>query len=201
MTAPLLGPAALMHRYRHDLQTIIRSTDWFMYALTAVRQCDPPDWLVGGGVIRNLVWDHLHGFAEPTVIRDVDVAFFDPADLTRERDEQVEAALDRLDPDVPWQAKNQAAVHQWYERRFGFCVDPLTSSSDAIGTWPETATSVAVRLLDDDNLMIVAPCGLDDLFQMVLRRNPRRITRELFEQRLLEKRILDLWPSVQVVHD
>lgn len=186
--------------YRSDLQNIIRSTDWFMHALGSVRKCNPPDWLVGGGIIRNLVWDRLHHFATPTLVRDVDVVFFDPTDLEWERDEQIQATLQRLDPSVPWQVKNQAAVHVWYEGKFGFSVDPLTSSADGVGTWPETATSVAVRLLDDDNLMIVAPCGLDDLFKMILRRNPRRVTREIFERRLTEKRIVDAWPKVQVVY-
>ena len=190
-----------MHGYGTDLERIIRSTDWFMKALQSVRLYDPPDWLLGGGILRNLVWDHLHGYAVPTAARDVDVAFFDPTDLRPERDAQVEAALIALGPRVPWQAKNQAAVHLWYERRFGSPVEPLSSSADAVGTWPETATSVAVRLMADDALTIVAPCGLDDLFHMVLRRNPRRVTRELFAERLAEKRILDVWPRVQLVRD
>jgi hypothetical protein len=31
--------------------------------LRAARTCNPPEWVVGAGVLRNLVWDHLHGFA------------------------------------------------------------------------------------------------------------------------------------------
>ena len=34
--------------------------------LETVRGCNPPDWLVGAGVIRNLVWDHLHQYQTPT---------------------------------------------------------------------------------------------------------------------------------------
>ena len=82
---------------------------------------------------------------------------------------------------------------------FGYAVEPLTSSEDAIGTWPETATCVGARLLADDTLSIAAPCGLADLVQMVLRRNPRRVTVELFHQRLRDKRIREKWPRVQVV--
>jgi hypothetical protein len=44
-----------------------------------------------------------------------------------------------------------------------------------VSTWPETATSIAVRLLANDELHVVAPCGLADLFGMVLRRNPRTV--------------------------
>ncbi len=72
---------------------IIRSNHAFMRILEAVRDCDPPDRLVGAGVLRNLVWDHLHGYRVPTPHRDVDVAFFDPADLSSDHDRQVETRL------------------------------------------------------------------------------------------------------------
>jgi uncharacterized protein len=42
---------------------------------------------------------------------------------------------------VPWEAKNQAAVHLWYERRFGQAVGPLTSIAEAVATWPETVSA------------------------------------------------------------
>jgi hypothetical protein len=100
---------------------------------------------------------------------------------------------------VPWEATNQAAVHCWYERVFGSPAASLRSSEDAIGTWPETATCVGVRLLPDDTLLVAAPCGLGDLLGMVLRRNPRRVSLEQFRKRLAEKRIQEKWPRVQVI--
>jgi uncharacterized protein len=41
--------------YRQELAQLIRSTPWIMSILETVRACNPPDWLVGAGVIRNLV--------------------------------------------------------------------------------------------------------------------------------------------------
>ena len=66
-------------------------------------------------------------------------------------------------------------------------------------TWPETATAVAVRLLADDRLQVVAPCGLDDLFGMVCRRNPRRVSVDQYHRRLREKRAAERWPRVVIV--
>ena len=66
-------------------------------------------------------------------------------------------------------------------------------------TWPETATAVAVRLLADDRLQVVAPCGLDDLFGMVCRRNPRRVSVDQYHRRLREKRVAERWPRVVIV--
>ncbi len=187
--------------YRQQLSQLIRSTPWLMPILEVVRECDPLDWLVGAGVIRNLVWDHLHQYQAPTPLADIDVIFFDPEDVRPERDRMVQEQLAQKLPHVPWEATNQAAVHLWYEDVFGFSVPALHSSEEAVGTWPETATSVAVRLLPTDEIYIVAPCGLSDLFNMILRRNPCRVTRELFIQRLQSKQILRKWPRVQVIYD
>jgi hypothetical protein len=185
--------------YRERLAVFLLNHKWFHSILETVRAVDPPDWMVGAGVIRSLVWDYLHGYTTPTPLNDVDVAFFDPADLRPARDKEVQEQLLVLHPEVPWEATNQAAVHLWYEQVFGFPVPPITSSIDAVGTWPETATSVAVRLDAYDTLEIHAPCGLSDLFEMVLRRNPRRITPTLFHQRLEQKSILLKWPRVRII--
>ena len=188
-------------RYRQQLIHLIRSAPWLMSILETVRECNPPDWLVGAGVIRNLVWDHLHQYQTPTPTTDIDVIFFDPDDFSPERDHIVQQQLEQRLPDVPWEAVNQAAVHTWYEDAFGVAVPELHSSEEAVGTWPETATSVAVRLLPTDEISIVAPCGLSDLFHMILRRNPCRVTRERFVLRLQSKQILHKWPRVQVIYD
>lgn len=187
--------------YYQRLTQLIRTTPWFISILETVRLCDPPDWLVGAGVIRNLVWDHLHQYQATTPLADVDVVFFDPQDVRPERDCAVQQQLAQRLPHVNWEATNQAAVHLWYKDVFGFSVPPFHSSEEAVGTWPETATSVAVRLLSTDEIHIVAPCGLADLFNMVLRRNPSRVTRERFIQRLHSKQILRKWPRVQVIYD
>ncbi|HEX6674024.1 MAG TPA: nucleotidyltransferase family protein [Actinomycetes bacterium] len=136
-------PAAQVRRF----EALLRSSPWMMAVLRAVRDCDPPDWWVGGGVLRDLVWDLLHrGTFGPALVKDVDVAFYDPSDLRPERDDEVERALAARLPGVRWDAKNQAAVHTWYRRRFGVAVEPLASAADGVATWPETATAVAVRL-------------------------------------------------------
>ena len=183
-----------------ELRRIVGSSSWFTGILEAVRDCDPPGWLVGGGVIRNLVGNRLHDYPDAAHLKDVDVAYFDAEHLGPERDEAVEECLLARHPDVPWEAKNQAAVHLWYEQKFGFAVPPLLSSEDGIATNPETATSVGVRLLADGGLYIHAPLGLDDLFGLLLRRNPRRVTPEIFRRRVVEKRIVERWPKVRVIH-
>ncbi|MCA9931995.1 MAG: nucleotidyltransferase family protein [Anaerolineales bacterium] len=197
----LLGVEGMMKTavYAQQLRSLIYNSDATMRILAAARSCSLPNWLIGAGLIRNLVWDHLHEYEQPTPARDVDVAFFDADDLTPERDQAANAQLRSILPDVEWEATNQAAVHLWYREQFGKTVMPLTSGEMAIATWPETATCTAVRLEADDSLTIVAPFGLQDLFEMTLRRNPARVTVAQYRQRYQDKRIAEKWPLVKIV--
>src|SRR3954447_6156540 len=153
-----------------------------MRALHAAREVDPPDWLIGAGAVRDCVWARLHGVSPPPP-RGVDLAFFDQSAPGDEREEEVRRELRKRAPDLPWEVTNEAAVHLWYPRVYGVDVPPLRTTSESVATWPETATAVAVRLLADDRIRVVAPFGLEDLFGIVWRHNPRRAPVALFEQR------------------
>ena len=185
------------------LAELVRGNAWMMRVLRTVRDAGIPDAWVGAGAVRDLVWGELFGGGfEADAVRDVDVVFFDPADLGRDNDERVEARLREAWAGVPWEAKNQAAVHTWYARRFGGGpVAPLTSIADAVGTWPETATAVAVRLGGDERIEICAPRGLGDLLGGVWRRNPRRVSAEVSRARLARQRPSERWPGVRVATD
>ncbi len=170
-----------------------------MGILETVRDCDPPDWLVGGGVLWKLVWNRLHGYAETAHVKDVDVVFFDLENLGPGREMAVERCLYTRHPGVPWEAENQAAVHLWYRGKFGYAVPPLRSSLEGIETYPGVSTAVGLRLLADDELHVAAPLGLGDLFELVLRHNPRRVTPELFSEWVVKKGIRERWPKVRVI--
>src|SRR5262249_60001440 len=84
-----------------------------MEQLRAVRSLGLPDWCIAAGFVRNRVWDHLHGIAPPRPPVDIDVLYFDAADISKEREAQYEGELKRLLPEVPWQVRNQARMHVW----------------------------------------------------------------------------------------
>ena len=182
-----------------QLEEIVRSTDWLVSALLAARDVNAPDWLIGAGAVRTAVWDRLHGYGTRTELADIDLVFFDPDDLSEDREREIRRLLEVALPEEPWDAKNQAAVHLWYRKKFGYTVEPLSSTAAAVATWPETATCVGLRLSHDDQLLIEAPCGLDDLLGLVHRRNPARVSIEEYERRMASKRITERWPQVTVV--
>lgn len=179
-----------------ELVSILASSAWFLATVDRVALVDPPQWWVGAGVIRDLVWDCRFGDGfDPSRLKDVDVAYFDGTDLTSAREVGLAS---ELDPTMVWDVKNQAAVHQWYPARFGFDVQPFQSVSEAVATWPEYAACVAVRRGDHGSLQLLAPHGLDDLLDGVWRRNPTRVTPEEYERRLRRKDPAARWPGVRV---
>ena len=187
--------------HEQELIRTLRETRWFAKAMSAVREIEAPRAYIGSGAIRNAVWDSLHAYASPSYLADIDVAYFDPADLSEDSEHRYERELDALEGSHRWDVKNQAAVHLWYHRVFGRKVGPIESIEHAITTWPETACAVAVRLHADDTVEVVAPFGLDDLFSMIVRRNPVRVSTATFEQRIADKRYQERWPLVRIVRD
>jgi uncharacterized protein len=184
-----------------ELSAIIRQTPWLVRALEAVRSLELPEGAIGAGAVRAAVWNHLHGFSEAPALRDVDVVYFDPRDISKARDDAYLAQLQALAPDFPWEITNQAGVHQWLMDAAGKPFTPFRSLEQGVAKWPETATSVAVRLNPDDSIGVIAPLGLEDLFDMVVRRNPARASVETFRKRVAEKRYTERWPKVRIVSE
>lgn len=181
------------------LVTIARESKWFWSALVAVRSLNLPSWCIGAGAVRNLVWDSLHDFRTPSALSDIDVAHFDASDLSAENDAKIQRRLSNVHPFAPWEVTNQASVHTWFEAAFGHSVSRLVSLEDAVASWPEFATSVGLTLRDDDSIDVIAPYGLDDLFAMVVRRNPTRVSVDTYRKRIEQKQYQKRWPHVTIV--
>lgn len=189
-------PVTPLHQ---QLAVMALETPWFMQALVAVRDLGLPSWCIGAGAVRNMVWDRLHGRTTPSSLADIDVAHFDPHDLSAQRDAELQARLIRRLPQVPWEVTNQAGVHLWFKDHFGHEVPPLTSLVDAVASWPEFATSVGIWLSDEGSVEVIAPHGLKDLFSVVVRHNPARASVATYQQRVAQKDYAARWPSVTVV--
>lgn len=181
-----------------QLRQIARQSPWFMAALQAARGLDLRSWCIGAGAVRNLVWDHLHGHAQPSALADIDLAHWDPTRPLAD-DAELQIRLADVAPQLPWEVTNQAHVHTWFESVFGHAVAPLGSLHEAVASWPETATAVGLALDGDDRLHVIAPLGLDDLFAMRVQRNPQRVSLATYRARVAQKRYSERWPLVQVV--
>ena len=192
-----------MAKYQQGLHErlveLARATPWFFGALVAVRELGLSSWCIGAGAVRNLVWDASHNAARPSHLEDIDVAYFDPSNITAERDAQLQSQLAASHPGMPWEVTNQAGVHLWFERLFGHPVEPLSSLEEAVASWPEYATSVGITLDAQHALRVIAPHGLEDLFSIVVRHNPTRTSIDTYRRRVAQKRYAERWPKVRIV--
>lgn len=68
----------------------------------------------------------------------------------------------------------QSCVPLWFKAKFGEDYAPIASTAEALPWFVAPAFAVSVRLESDDSVTVVAPFGLDDVFDMVIRPNPLR---------------------------
>ena len=179
-----------------QLFAMVRADAGLMACLRAARSLELPDWYLAAGCIRNLVWDRLHGYSEPSGAQDIDLVYFDPASPP-ERDLDLEHQLNRAYP-AGWEVVNQAHVHRWYRGPQGDPITQLKSTLDGLSRWPEQATCIGLRLDAKDVLKLAAPCGLEDLFALRWRRNPRFADSATVLRRAEEKRVAARWPRVLI---
>jgi hypothetical protein len=156
-----------------------------------------PNWYLGAGCVTQTIWNLECGNPVHEGILDYDLVYFDP-DLSENAEQRVREQASTLlaDLGVVLDVKNQARVHTWYAGRFGYSIRLYTSIHEAIDTWPTTAGAVAVRP-ENDRLVIYAPFGLDDLFNLVVRANRVQITRNIYREKA--RRWLHYWPSLRVL--
>ena len=157
----------------------------------------PDAWLVAG-VVAQTVWNQATGRPEGHGISDVDIAYFDPARLDSDAEQAAEERASRMfgDLGLRFDVKNQARVHLWYPARFGRAIAPHPSVAAAVGTYPTTATAIAVRRRGT-RPEVIAPFGLDDLFALVVRPNPRLVDEAVY--RAKANRWLARWPELTVL--
>lgn len=166
--------------------------------LKAVRRLGLASWCIGAGAVRSLVWDRLHGFTAPSHYDDVDVVYYDDQ-AGQEQDDVLQKRLQTSMPSARWEVTNQALVHHWFFAQHSQVVPPSHSLAEGIATWPEYATCVGVRLNLDDSIEVIAPHGLEDLFQLRLRHNPTRVSGAVFNERVTSKRFIERWPMLSII--
>jgi hypothetical protein len=182
-----------------ELEAIIRADPDVMDVLELLARLDlPQGWLVAGAVYQT-VWNNLCRLPRGTGIRDYDVIYFDDSDLSYEAEDAVIKRVAAASGDfaIPIETRNQARVHLWYERRFGAPYPRLTSAHQSLRFYANTAHAVGVRLAADGRMEVIAPFGLDDIFDMVMRRNPASPARTANAEKA--RRAKAIWPALRVV--
>ncbi|CAM1357750.1 nucleotidyltransferase family protein [Tenacibaculum xiamenense] len=158
--------------------------------LRTVRTLNLNDCWIGAGFVRNKIWDVKHNKLR-TKLNDIDVIYFDEIKCSKEEDLQLEYKLVKVNPSLKWSVKNQARMHiKNGHHQYNDCYE-------AISFWPETATSVAVRLNDNDEIECIAPYDLDDLFNLVVKPTPE-FNVDVYNARIKKKKWLEKWNKLNI---
>ena len=174
--------------YSDALIEIINNDNWMIEVLRIVRALNLVDCWIGAGFVRNKVWDYKHGF-DRTKLNDVDVIHYNNNNLSEEFDLGIEKRLKEIKPDVNWSVKNQARMN------IRNAHDPYENCFEAISYWPETATSIAVKLNENDEIECIAPYGLDDLFNLIVKPTPD-FNLEIYNDRITKKSWKEIWSNL-----
>lgn len=177
--------------YEKQLTEIILGDSSMMEILKIHQNLKLKDSWIGAGFIRNKVWNTLSHY-QSNLFTDIDIIHFDVTTPSKEFDKQIEHSLRCINVHLNWSAKNQARMHL----KNGH--SPYRDSLDAISFWPETATAIAVKLNNNNQLEYLTPCGLEDLFQLVIRKSPKA-DKEAFKSRLLKKKWKERWEKVKII--
>lgn len=185
----------------NELLEIIKGDKRLMRILQVAQSVNLPNWYIGAGVIRNTVWDTLHEVPQPSPIRDIDFIYYsaEPIDEV-----PIRKKLQEVFPNVEWDIKNSATVHEWYKAKRNIDRPALFSSEEDIDAWPETASCIGIRITKDNSFLIYAPYGINDLLDMVFRRNKTNeysVSPEVFKRRVIDKKIAQRWPKATIVYD
>jgi hypothetical protein len=159
------------------LDAILRASPRLMRVLSLARDLALPQWRIVSGAIYQSVWNHLTGRDPDYGVKDYDLFYFEPSDISYEaEDVEIKRAAALFPGELAdmVEVRNQARVHLWFEAHFGEAYEPLSRTDEALGRFVAPAFAVGVRLEPDGRLDIAAPFGLEDLFAMRLRPNPRR---------------------------
>ena len=127
---------------------------------------------------------------------DVDVIFFDP-DVSYEETLNIENRLKREFPHYHWEVKNQVYMHIHSPNTQSYI-----SSQDAMSKYPERCTAVGLRLLDNRQLELFAPYGLDDILHFRVQPTPHFLEdadrRQLYNMRMQKKDWQKKWNNLQI---
>jgi len=180
------------------LRAIVAASPIFSAILSRWESIALLDCWLSGSAIAQTAWNAEFGLSPEYGLADIDLVYFDAADLSEEGEAYHAARIRALFPNVPlWiDVKNEARVHLWYEAKFGYPIAPYRSSEHAISTFPTTAGAVAIKP-GGAVLSVFAPFGLDDLLSATVRPNNAQITQTIYEAKVARWR--SCWPALTII--
>jgi hypothetical protein len=153
----------------------------------------PGSWLVAGCLFQT-VWNVQAGLSPETGIKDYDIFYYDPSDLSGAAEAEAQALTESAlnDLGVTVDVANQARVHLWYPAHFGYPYPALGSAEEGISRFLVRETCVGVR-----PHRCYAPYGLSGLYAGTLTPNAATPYPELFAKKVASYKARWSWLKVE----
>ncbi|MEK4927071.1 nucleotidyltransferase family protein [Bacillus sp. FSL K6-1338] len=181
-----------------DIIRLIENDEWMMNVLQMAKSLELPDWWVCAGFVRSKIWDTLHDYEAKTAMPDVDVIYYDSLHQDEIYEQSLETKLMNIDATIPWSVKNQARMHVVNN------MPPYSSSVNAISKFPETATALGVTLDELNNVILTAPCGIEDVLSLQVRPTAHFLKSKerlhMYKNRVIKKNWQSNWPNITITY-
>lgn len=157
------------------------------------------EYYIGAGCLVQTIWNYLDGMPLVYGIEDIDIVYYDDFKLSYKDEDIIINKAKKIFSGIPIKIdiKNQARVHLWYEKKFGYQIEPFLSLEEAIDNWPTKATSIGLRKELNESWTLYAPYGLNDIFNKVIRANKKNITKEIYHSKVNKWALL--WNDINVI--
>lgn len=145
---------------------------------------DFKNYYLAAGCINQTIFNYYHNYDLDYGIGDYDIVYYDEDTSYEKEDIIIKDLKERLKHlDLKFDIKNEKRVHIWYNEKYKTNRKEYESVEDAISKWGTTITCLGVRM-ENNKLIVCAPYGLNDLFNLILRPVKIDFTKEDYEKKV-----------------
>ena len=144
---------------------------------------DFKNYYLAAGCVNQTIFNYYHNYDLDYGIGDYDIVYYDEDTSYEKEDIIIKDLKERLKYlDLKFDIKNEKRVHIWYNEKYKTNRKEYESVEDAISKWGTTITCLGVRM-ENNKLIVCAPYGLNDLFNLILRPVKIDFTKEDYEKK------------------
>lgn len=145
---------------------------------------DFKNYYLAAGCINQTIFNYYHNYDLDYGIGDYDIVYYDEDTSYEKEDIIIKDLKEKLNHlDLKFDIKNEKRVHIWYNEKYKTNRKEYESVEDAISKWGTTITCLGVRM-ENNKLIVCAPYGLNDLFNLILRPVKIDFTKEDYEKKV-----------------
>ena len=145
---------------------------------------DFKNYYLAAGCVNQTIFNYYNNYDLDYGIGDYDIVYYDEDTSYEKEDIIIKDLKERLKYlDLKFDIKNEKRVHIWYNEKYKTNRKEYESVEDAISKWGTTITCLGVRM-ENNKLIVCAPYGLNDLFNLILRPVKIDFTKEDYEKKV-----------------